>query len=146
MIEESRLTVPQDQAAKLVKGVAAAMLAALIVAVLYFGRDVFVPIALAILLSFVLAPLVRLLQDWRMPRAASVVGVVLLAFLVIFALGGVIATQVNQLAGDLPGYEANMRSKIQSLRGTATTNRTLERAADVLQDLGKELKIGRAHV
>jgi predicted PurR-regulated permease PerM len=139
MIEESRLTVPQDQAAKLVKGVAAAMLAALIVAVLYFGRDVFVPIALAILLSFVLAPLVRLLQDWRMPRAASVVGVVLLAFLVIFALGGVIATQVNQLAGDLPGYEANMRSKIQSLRGTATTNRTLERAADVLQDLGKEL-------
>ena len=48
-----------------------------------------------------------------------------MAFLVIFAVGGVIATQVAQLAGDLPGYEANMRSKIKSLRGTtATTTRS----------------------
>ena len=50
-----------------------------------------------------------------------------------------IATQVTQLAADLPGYEANMRAKIQSLRGSAAANNTLERAADVLQDLGKEL-------
>ena len=108
-------------------------------ATLYVGREVFVPIALAILLSFVLAPLVRVLQDWRVPRVFSVIGVVLLAFLVIFALGGVIATQVTQLANDLPRYESNMRAKIKSLRGTATTSSPLERAADVLQDLGKEL-------
>jgi predicted PurR-regulated permease PerM len=129
----------QDQAVKLVKGVAAAILAALIVAALYSGRDVFVPIALAILLSFVLAPLTRRLQDWHVPRAASVIGVVLLAFLVISAIGGVIASQVTQLASALPGYEANMRSKIQSIRGTAATHNTLDRAADVLKDLGKEL-------
>ena len=129
----------QDQAVKLVKGVAAAVLAALIVATLYFGRDVFVPIALAILLSFVLAPLTRRLQDWRIPRPASVISVVLLAFLVIFAVGGVIASQITQLASALPGYEANMRSKIQSIRGTAATHNTLDRAADVLKDLGKEL-------
>jgi len=69
------------------------------------------------LLSFVLAPLARILEDWHFPRAASVVSLVLMAFLVIFALGGVSTTQVTQLAGDLPGYEANMRSKITSLRG-----------------------------
>ncbi len=129
----------QDQAFKLVKGVAATVLAALIVATLYFGRDVFVPIALAILLSFVLAPLTRRLQDWHIPRAASVISVALLAFLVIFAVGGVIASQITQLASALPGYEANMRSKIQSIRGTAATHDTLDRAADVLKDLGKEL-------
>ena len=123
----------------LVTGVAAAILAALIVAALYFGRDVFVPVALSILLSFVLAPLVRTLQDFRVPRAISVIGVVLLAFSIIFAIGGVIATQMTQLAGELPRYESNMRAKIQSLRGTAAANNTLERAADVLQDLGKEL-------
>ena len=123
----------------LVTGVAAAILAALIVAALYFGRDVFVPVALSILLSFVLAPLVRTLQDFRVPRAISVIGVVLLAFSIIFAIGGVIATQMTQLAGELPRYEFNMRAKIQSLRGTAAANNTLERAADVLQDLGKEL-------
>src|SRR5262249_10966221 len=68
----------------LVSGVAAAILAVIIVATLYFGRELFVPIALAILLSFVLAPLVRALQRLHVPRALSVVGVVLLAFLVIF--------------------------------------------------------------
>ena len=67
------------------------------------------------------------------------IGVVALAFLGIFAVGGVIATQVAELASELPRYEANMRSKIQSFRGTAATTNTLERAADVLQDLGKEL-------
>jgi predicted PurR-regulated permease PerM len=123
----------------LVKRVGAAILAALIVATLYFGRDVFVPVALSILLSFVLAPLVRALQDFRVPRAISVPGVVLLAFSIIFVIGGVIATQMTQLAGELPRYESNMRAKIQSLRGTAAANNPLEHAADVLQDLGKEL-------
>jgi predicted PurR-regulated permease PerM len=123
----------------LVTVVAAAVLAALIVTTLYFGRDVFVPVALSILLSFALAPLVRALQNFCVPRAISVIGVVLLAFSIIFAIGGVIATQMTQLAGELPRYESNMRAKIQSLRGTAAANDTLERAADVLQDLGKEL-------
>jgi predicted PurR-regulated permease PerM len=121
------------------RGVATAVVAAIIVGTLYFGREVFVPIALAILLSFVLAPLVRLLQRWHLPRGLSVVGVVLLAFVSIFALGGVIATQVTELAGDLPRYQFTMREKIKSLRGTAAPSGTLERAADVLQDLGKEL-------
>ena len=133
------LTQSVDQTVNLIKGVAATLLAALIVATLYLGRDIFVPIALAILLSFVLAPLARGLENWRAPRSVSVISVVLLAFLVIFAVGGVIATQMTQLASDLPRYEANMRTKITSLRGSATTNSTLERAADVLKDLGKEI-------
>ena len=93
--------------------VATAVVAAIIIGTLYFGREVFVPIALAILLSFVLAPLVRLLQRWRLPRGLSVV-VVLLAFVSIFALGGVIATQVTELAGDLPRYQFTMRVKRSS--------------------------------
>ena len=139
MLETAGLARSDADVFKLVRGVAAALLVALIVAALYFGRDVFVPIALAVLLSFVLAPVIGRLESWRVPRAAAVIGVAALAFLAIFALGGVIAAQVAQLAGDLPRYEANMRSKIQSLRGTAATTNTLERAADVLQDLGKEL-------
>ena len=128
-----------DEVVAATSGAAAAVLVAIIVGMLYFGREVFVPIALAILLSFVLAPAVRLLQQWHIPRVVSVVGVVLLAFLLISGIGGVIATQLNQLAGDLPRYQSTMREKIQSLRGTAATSSTLERAADVLQDLGKEL-------
>jgi predicted PurR-regulated permease PerM len=119
--------------------VAAAILAVIIVATLYFGRELFVPIALAILLSFVLAPLVRALQRLHVPRALSVVGVVLLAFLIIFALGGLIATQVTQLASALPRYQSTIRDKIISLRGTAAASSPLERVADMLQELGKEL-------
>ena len=121
------------------KGVAATVVTAIIFGTLYFGREVFVPIALAILLSFVLAPMVRLLQRWHIPRGLSVISVVLLAFMSIFALGGVIATQLTELAGDLPRYQFTMREKIMSLRGATATSGTLERAADVLQDLGKEL-------
>jgi predicted PurR-regulated permease PerM len=116
-----------------------AVLTAIIIGALYFGRELFVPIALAILLSFVLAPLVRALQRWHVPRGVSVISAVLLAFLSIFVLGGVIAAQVAELAGELPRYQATMREKIRSLRGTTATSGTLERAADVLQDLGREL-------
>ena len=121
------------------RGLASAVIAAIIIGTLYLGREVFVPIALAVLLSFVLAPLVRLLQRCRMPRGLAVVAVVLLAFVGIFMLGGVIATQVTELAGDLPRYQFTMREKIKSLRGATATSGTLERAADVLHDLGKEL-------
>jgi predicted PurR-regulated permease PerM len=119
--------------------VAGAVVAAIIIGALYLGRDIFIPVALAILLSFALAPFVRLLQRARLPRAMAVLTVVLFAFASIFALGGLIASQLAQLAGELPRYEYTMQEKIRSLRGTAAASGTLERAADVLQDLRNEL-------
>ena len=119
--------------------VAGAVVAAIIIGALYVGRDVFIPVALAILLSFALAPLARLLQRAHIPRIPSVIVVVLLAFTSIFALGGVIASQIAELAGELPRYEYTIQEKIRSVRGTAAASGTLERASDVLQDLRKEL-------
>lgn len=113
--------------------------AALIIAALYVGREVFVPVALAILLSFVLAPLIRLLQGIRVPRAIAVVSVVLVAFAGISGLTALMANQVTLLAGDLPRYQTTMREKIASVRGSTASSGALERAAGVLQDLGKEL-------
>src|SRR5687767_9291231 len=110
-----------------------------VVATLYLAREVLVPIALAVLLSFVLAPLVRLLRRWYLPRSVAVIFSVLVAFSVILSLGALMASQVNQLATDLPQYQSTLREKIQSLRGAATGTGTLERASDVLQELGKEL-------
>src|SRR4029078_84286 len=86
-----------------------------------------------------LAPLVRLLRNIRIPRPLAVIVAVLLAFAVIFSLGALMVSQVNQLAGDLPRYQTTLREKIQSLRGAATSTGTLERASEVLQDLGREL-------
>ena len=123
----------------LLSAVATAILAAMIIAMLYFGREIFVPIALAILLSFVLAPLVAILQRIRVPRGLAVVSLVMLAFALIFATGSLLATQLTQLAGDLPRYQSTISEKIQSFRDTKAGRGTLERASDMLKDLSKEI-------
>src|ERR1700751_5261171 len=123
----------------LLSAVATAILAVIIISMLYFGRDIFVPVALAILLSFLLAPLAGLLQRIRVPRGLAVVGVVILAFSLIFAMGSLLATQLTQLAGDLPRYQSTISEKIQSFRDTKAGRGTLERASDMLKDLSKEL-------
>jgi predicted PurR-regulated permease PerM len=106
---------------------------------LYFGREIIIPIALAILLSFVLAPLVGLLQRIRVPRGLAVVSVVIIAFAFIFAMGSLLASQLTQLAGDLPRYQSTISEKIQSFRETTAGRGTLERASGMLKDLSKEL-------
>ena len=115
------------------------IVAVVVIAALYFGREVLVPIALALLLSFVLAPLVRFLQRLYVPRIAAVLIVALFAFSTIFGLGALMVSQVTQLAEQLPVYQTTLREKIQSLRGAAAGKGTLERASEVLQDLSKEI-------
>jgi predicted PurR-regulated permease PerM len=119
--------------------------AALIIAGLYFGREIFVPVALAVLLSFVLAPFVSRLQSLRLPRVAAVLTVVILGFAIIFSLGGLMVSQASRLAGALPGYEQTLRNKIDSLRGmTGGGTGTLERASKVLKELKTELQNSEA--
>ena len=112
---------------------------AITIAALYFARDVLIPITLAILLSFVLAPLVRAMRRWYFPRSLAVIVSVLLAFGIIFAFGSLLINQVTQLASDLPRYQSTLREKIKTLRGATAGTETLERASTVLKELGKEL-------
>ena len=81
--------------AKSGNSLATVLVAAAIVAALYFGREVLLPMALAVLLSFVLAPLVKLLQRLYLPRFAAVTIVVLLAFGVICGLATLMFAQVS---------------------------------------------------
>ncbi|MBI5128085.1 MAG: AI-2E family transporter [Rhodopseudomonas palustris] len=136
-----KLGKPQslEDVAGLVGACAVTILAVIIISALYVGREVFVPVALAILLSFVLARPVNFLQALHVPRAVAAITTVLLAFAVIFALGSLIATQLSRLAGDLPQYQSTIQSKITSLRGVTGGSSTLERAEGMLQDLGREL-------
>ena len=123
----------------LLSAVATAILTVIIIMLLYFGREIIIPIALAILLSFVLAPLVGLLQRMRIPRGLAVVSVVITAFVLIFAMGSLLASQLTQLAEDLPRYQSTISEKIQSFRDTTAGRGTLERASGMLKDLSKEL-------
>src|SRR5712671_6563045 len=68
------------------------------IAALYFGRDVFVPMALAVLLSFALGPPVVLPRRWHVNRVPAVTAVVVLAFAVILGIGALIGSQLAHLA------------------------------------------------
>ena len=114
--------------------------AALIIAALYFGREIFVPLALAVLLSFVLAPFVMRLHSWRIPRTASVLIVVFFGFSIIFSLGGLMVSQATRLAAKLPGYQQTLSDKVETLRGLMGGSGTLEQASTVLKKLETELE------
>ncbi|HZL59098.1 MAG TPA: AI-2E family transporter [Stellaceae bacterium] len=111
-----------------------------IIAALYFGRELFVPLALAVLLSFALAPLVMLLRRWHFGRLPSVIATVGLAFLVIFAIGAVIGSQLTYLAENLPTYQTNVVEKIRAISGTASAKTGIVgRATGMLHDLKNEI-------
>ncbi|MDQ3730598.1 MAG: AI-2E family transporter [Pseudomonadota bacterium] len=113
-------------------------LALLIVAALYLGQDVLIPIALAILLSFVLAPAADRLERWRVPPAPSVVMVVMLAFLILAAVGLVVANQVVSLAESLPKYRDNITARFLSLRNEE--GGVFDRAAETIFAIQKDIK------
>jgi predicted PurR-regulated permease PerM len=118
----------------------AMLIGAIVVAAMYFAREVLIPIALAGILSFMLAPLVRILQRLRLPRVLAVLIVAVLAFAAIFALARTLVGEVERLAENLPTYQETIAKKIESIRGrSGGTTGTLERARGVLNELNKQL-------
>jgi predicted PurR-regulated permease PerM len=110
-----------------------------IVAALYFAKAIFLPLALAVLLTFVLAPPVRLLRGWGMPRVPAVVLVVAFACAIFLGTGGLLGQQVTQLAQKLPQYQFTIEEKIRSLRDAASGG-ALERIATFLRNVNQEIR------
>lgn len=117
----------------------AAVTAAIVVAGIYFGRSILVPLALAILLAFALAPLVEFLRRLRFGRVPSVMVSVAFAVFVIGVLGTFIGTQFARLAADLPHYQTNLSQKIQSIKGSASGDGVVERAVTVFKHLSDQV-------
>ena len=89
---------------------------AIVVGALYFGRELLVPLALAILLGFVLAPLADRLRRLGVPRAVAVAGVVVLAFGTLAGSGFFVVGQIRALGKELPTYQSNIAAKFDRLR------------------------------
>src|SRR6476469_9618308 len=96
-------------------GIWGLLLIAFVVAALYFGRSVFVPIALATLITFLLSRLVARLERW-IGRIAAVLVTVIAMFTIFAGASWVSGSQVIDLADKLPDYQANIVAKIRSLR------------------------------
>ena len=116
----------------------------LAIGALYFGRDIFIPFALATLLSFALTPLVNLLRRLKLPRVAAVLLAVTLAFIFISGIGMVVGRQLVQLANNLPTYQSTIAQKVRSLQQSAPGGSIVDRVTTTIDGLGKEISGDKA--
>ena len=114
-------------------------------AVLFLAKEVLIPLALAILFSFLLAPAVTRLEQCKLGRIPSTLVVALLGFGIIFAVAGVAAMQAVSLAGKLPEYRHNIVQKIHKLRHPDRQS-NIGKAAEAIKDIEKEAAPGRPPV
>jgi predicted PurR-regulated permease PerM len=115
------------------------LLCATTVAALYLGRDVLIPLALAVLLSFALGPLVTWLYRRGLPRVPAVLAVMLLVTLLVTGFAALVASQLTQLGQQLPTYEANLRAKAREVAQAAPGGGLIDRTADFLRDFSREI-------
>ncbi len=111
-----------------------------VVAILYLGRDVFLPLAIAFLLTFALAPIVSALRKRSIPKVPAVVVTVTLAFLAIGLFSFVVATQVSTLGQNIPAYQANILEKVRTLREAGANGGIVERLSNAVERVGAELQ------
>ena len=109
----------------------------LVVAVLYWAQAVLVPIALAILLTFVLTPPVSWLERW-LGRIPAVLAVVTLVFTILGLAGWGLARQMDHLAEDLPRYRVNILTKIADVRG-AGKGGSVEKLQETIEDIKTDI-------
>lgn len=117
-----------------VQGLLTLAVGVVIVAALYLGREVIIPIILAILLAFLLAPLVNLLRQLHLGRVVSALLAVAVALGIILAFGAVIGTQLADLAQDVPRYTSSVERKVEALQ-----TKTFGRMTTIMKGLGREL-------
>ncbi len=91
------------------------LLTAFIIAAIYLGREILVPLALAALLTFILAPLASWLERW-IGRIASVLLVTMLLLAAAIGAGWVLSSQAVDLAEKLPEYKVNIRTKLRAFQ------------------------------
>ena len=107
-----------------------------IVAALYVAKEILLPLALAILLSFLLTPLANRLERWRLPRILSVISIVGLSFALLGGLGWVVTNQLVDLSRELPVHKNKLIAKIRSVR---PSSESFGEMSKTLKEMGKEL-------
>ncbi|PZP28508.1 MAG: AI-2E family transporter [Roseateles depolymerans] len=99
---------------------------------LYLARDVLIPVVLALMLGFALAPVVRRIRRLGLGQTAAALAALSLSGAVMFGVGSAVFSQVGTLAGSLPSYEANVRAKVAAIRAL-----TIDRIAEAKDRAGR---------
>jgi predicted PurR-regulated permease PerM len=108
-----------------------------VVAVLYLARELLIPLAFAIILAMILAPIVALLEKLRLGRVPSALIVLVLAIASMGGISWVIFHELIEVAIQLPEYRENINKKIATMNAPGES--ALGRAAASVQSLGKQI-------
>lgn len=111
-----------------------------VAAILHVGQEVFLPLAVSLLLTFALAPIVSFLRRRSVPKIPAVILTVALAFAVIAMFSMLIATQVGNLAQNIPTYQSNIVEKVRSLRDAGVGGGLIDRLSGTVERVGAELQ------
>src|SRR5712692_7426482 len=117
--------------------IGAVVLVFAVVAALYFTRQILIPLAFALILSFLLTPAVTFLEKLRMGRVLPVILTVLVSMAAAGWITWIIANQLVDVASQLPTYRQNIHAKIEALRHGGKG--PLGRAAESAKEIGREL-------
>lgn len=107
------------------------------IALLYFGREIFIPVALAFVLSFLLTPLVGWFQKLRIGRVPAVLAVMSLCLTITAFVGWKTGSQLVEITTHLPEYRTNIEHKIRALR--SHNNAPIIQATNTVQQLNQQL-------
>ena len=121
------------------------LIVGLLVLFLSVGREFLEPLVIAALLSFILAPVIRVLHRVGIWRTPAVIITVLAALAFLAAIGSTLVVQITQLAAELPHYESTLRAKAQQLGGASLVSSVLEKATGKLRELGEEIGKGKTN-
>lgn len=115
----------------------AVVVAVAAIVTLYFARIVLIPFALALLFTFILTPVVKLLERMHFGRVLSVLLVLLLSVAAFGAVGWTVAKQFGDVVIQLPAYKSNIRAKLDSLHWNS--GHTFDSASETMTELSKDL-------
>jgi predicted PurR-regulated permease PerM len=107
------------------------------VAALYFAKVVLIPIALALVIAFLLGPLVSRLQKWHFPRVLSIVAAVLLMGVITGGVGWLVMGQMSDLVAKMPEYRQRIQERVATVR--TVFEKPLKEASKTMEDLGNDL-------
>jgi predicted PurR-regulated permease PerM len=112
---------------------------------MYWAKAVLIPIALAVLFTFLLNPVVNVLHSRGLPRTPAVLVVVVLVFSLVGGVVWTVTRQLSMLAYELPGYQENLKRKIGDLRDigkSGVIDRVLKTVKEVTDELQKTPRSG----
>ena len=133
-VTDGPVTIPPAETPGL-RGLLSLAVAVVVISALYFARDVLIPITLAVLLSFLVAPIAAFLRRWHCGRVGSVMLAMALPLVVLLGLGAIIGTQVTALVREVPAEQTIIVQKIDMIRHATVGNFN-----SFVKQAGKELQ------